>query len=149
MFEYSLIAISLLITFSFLLSTFMSIIKEPPHSNTEKTDANTPTNKPDQLNSPLEASEWLKDINLKINLLTPQLSKLLTNSILLVGWAIVNLLIEYGIGQLHLTGFSLVVIRLSQTIFLAATLAPVVLYFYLDTRQMIIKAQHRIQPKSE
>jgi hypothetical protein len=73
-----------------------------------------------------------------------QIASTLITAIFLIVWVAIQWGVNHLIGMLHLSGIDQTILWIFQGIFGVTTLIPIVVYYYVDTRIIWIRAQRRI-----
>jgi ABC-type transport system involved in Fe-S cluster assembly fused permease/ATPase subunit len=73
----------------------------------------------------------------------------LIDSVFLILWVCIQWGAQKIISRLELIGVSQIVFNAFQILFALSTLLPVIIYFYVDTRVMLLRAKKRIHHETE
>lgn len=91
-------------------------------------------------------NEWRKDLKDRLRVFSIQAISSLIDSGFLALWVIVQWAVnEYVVKRLELADIDKWVLSAFQVIFAISTLVPIVVYIYVDTRVMVLRAQRRIR----
>jgi hypothetical protein len=98
----------------------------------------------------MDEIDWWRDLKERLEVFVTQAASSLIDSGFLALWVIVQWAMnEYVVNRLKLSGIDKWVLLAFQVVFALSTLAPVVMYIYVDIRVMILKAQRRIRREKQ
>ena len=105
-------------------------------------------NGPDEVHNKGDASNEIPSEKKEMPFLAKKIGDLLRTSSFLVIWVIVQWLINQIIQLLQPSGSVQLILATSQVIFAIVTLIPILLYYYVDIRIMMINADRMIQQEA-
>jgi len=94
----------------------------------------------------MNENDWWKDLKDRLKVFSIQAISSLIDSSFLALWVIVQWAVnEYVVNRLQLADIDKWVLSAFQVVFAVSTLAPIVVYIYVDIRVMVLRAQRRIR----